>query len=212
MFTGIVQAMGTIARVEPHGGDTRLVVDAAEVLVARGDLVEQVLLRVCIDPGDGRGLNAFPQDQAPFGIERQRMGDAAPLGEVDPEPASDGGAGRGLGATGPHHPRRRGPGDMAEELKALPGFPVDAELGFVLLEQEARPPVARHRPPAVRNRLAMARRVRGDDLGVEDAALSLDQQPLVQRPLGILEYRGLKVDAEGRGRRVGRSGGLAAAR
>jgi riboflavin synthase len=27
MFTGIVQTMGTIARVEPHEGDTRLVVD-----------------------------------------------------------------------------------------------------------------------------------------------------------------------------------------
>jgi riboflavin synthase len=28
MFTGIVQAIGTIARVEPRGGDTRLVVEA----------------------------------------------------------------------------------------------------------------------------------------------------------------------------------------
>ena len=29
MFTGIVQAIGNIVRVEPHGGDTRLHVDAA---------------------------------------------------------------------------------------------------------------------------------------------------------------------------------------
>jgi riboflavin synthase len=28
MFTGIVQAMGTVARIEPIGGDTRLVIDA----------------------------------------------------------------------------------------------------------------------------------------------------------------------------------------
>ena len=28
MFTGIVQAMGTVARIEPIGGDTRIVIDA----------------------------------------------------------------------------------------------------------------------------------------------------------------------------------------
>jgi riboflavin synthase len=34
MFTGIVQTVGTIARIEPRGGDTRLVIDAGSLDLA----------------------------------------------------------------------------------------------------------------------------------------------------------------------------------
>ena len=45
MFTGIIQAVGRIARLEPRGGDVRLVVDAAALDmadVALGDSISKL--------------------------------------------------------------------------------------------------------------------------------------------------------------------------
>ena len=62
MFTGIVQTMGTIVRVEPHDGDTRLVVDATSLGtadVAIGD-------SICVS---GVCLTAVAIDAATFAAD-----------------------------------------------------------------------------------------------------------------------------------------------
>ena len=62
MFTGIIQALGKIARVEMHGGDTRLWIDAAQldlVDVAVGD-------SICVS---GVCLTAIALDGAQFAAD-----------------------------------------------------------------------------------------------------------------------------------------------
>jgi riboflavin synthase len=58
MFTGIIQATGTIARAEPHGGDLRLTIqtgklDLADVQLGDSIAVNGVCLTAVALPGDG---------------------------------------------------------------------------------------------------------------------------------------------------------------
>jgi len=49
MFTGIIQSVGRIARLEPRGGDVRLVVDTAELDLSDVQLGDSIAVSgVCL--------------------------------------------------------------------------------------------------------------------------------------------------------------------
>ena len=87
MFTGIITAVGTIAALQPRGGDTRLRVatgqlDLSDVRLGDSIAVSGVCLTAVELPGDG-----FWADASRETLERTILGEAAPGTKVNLEKA-----------------------------------------------------------------------------------------------------------------------------
>ena len=87
MFTGIITAVGTIATIQPRGGDVRLRVatgklDLSDVQLGDSIAVSGVCLTAVELPGDG-----FWADASRETLERTTLGEAAPGIKVNLEKA-----------------------------------------------------------------------------------------------------------------------------
>jgi riboflavin synthase len=87
MFTGIVQAIGTVRRVEERGGDARLVIDMAEIPAARLSLGASIAVNgVCLTVA-AREVQLASFDVSRESLSLTTLGALRPGARVNLEPA-----------------------------------------------------------------------------------------------------------------------------
>ncbi|HSO84890.1 riboflavin synthase [Thiocapsa sp.] len=87
MFTGIIQSIGRIERLEPRGGDVRLSIDAGKLDLARAALGDSIAVNgICLTAVEltGRG---FAADVSRETLSLTTLGTLAPGSAVNLEPA-----------------------------------------------------------------------------------------------------------------------------
>jgi riboflavin synthase len=87
MFTGIIQAIGEIERLEPRGGDVRLRVGAGKLDLARAGLGDSIAVSgVCLTAVE-IGAGSFSADVSRETLSLTTLGDLSPGDRVNLEPA-----------------------------------------------------------------------------------------------------------------------------
>lgn len=87
MFTGIIQAVGTVARVDAHGGDARLEIAARELALADVAIGDSIAVNgVCLTVV-ARGNDSFAADVSTETLARTSLGRLRAGGRVNLEKA-----------------------------------------------------------------------------------------------------------------------------
>ncbi len=87
MFTGIIQAIGTVQAMEPRGNDKRIAIEAGKLDLSRVVLGDSIAVSgVCLTVVERRGQE-FHADVSLETLSRTTLGDLSPGARVNLEPA-----------------------------------------------------------------------------------------------------------------------------